>query len=58
VSSKGKPIILSTGMAALGEIEEALKTIRSGGAKDIILLHYVTSYPAKIEDVNLKAMLD
>jgi len=56
VSSKGKPIILSTGMATLGEIEEALKAIRSGGVKDIILLHCVTSYPAKIEDVNLKAI--
>jgi N-acetylneuraminate synthase/N,N'-diacetyllegionaminate synthase len=56
VSSKGKPIILSTGMATLGEIEEAIETIRSGGVKDIILLHCVTSYPAKIEDANLKAI--
>jgi N-acetylneuraminate synthase/N,N'-diacetyllegionaminate synthase len=56
VSSKGKPIILSTGMATLGEIEDALENIRSNGVKDVILLHCITSYPTKIEDINLKAI--
>ena len=56
IAKKGKPIILSTGMATLGEIEEALKIIRSEGVKDVILLHCVSNYPARIEDVNLRAM--
>jgi N-acetylneuraminate synthase/N,N'-diacetyllegionaminate synthase len=56
IAKKGKPIILSTGMTTLGEVEEALNVIRNGGVKDVILLHCVSNYPAKIEDVNLKAI--
>jgi len=56
IAKKGKPIILSTGMSTLGEIEEALDVIRSEGVEDIILLHCVSNYPARIEDVNLRAM--
>ena len=56
IARKGKSIILSTGMSTLGEIEEALEVIREEGVEDIILLHCVTSYPARLEDMNLKAM--
>jgi len=56
IARKGKPIILSTGMSTLGEIEEALEAIREGGTEEIILLHCVSSYPAKVEDMNLKAI--
>jgi N-acetylneuraminate synthase/N,N'-diacetyllegionaminate synthase len=56
MAKKGKPVILSTGMSTLGEINEALQVIKSEGIKDIILLHCITAYPAKVEDVNLKAM--
>lgn len=56
IARKGKPIILSTGMATLGEVEEALGVIRGEGSEDIVLLHCVTDYPAKIEDMNLRAM--
>jgi len=56
IARKGKPIVLSTGMANLGEIEEALEVIRKEGVEDVILLHCITSYPAKMEDMNLKAM--
>jgi N,N'-diacetyllegionaminate synthase len=56
VAKKGKPVILSTGMATLGEIEEALRVIRNQGTHDVVLLHCVTSYPAKVEDVNLRAI--
>ncbi len=56
IAKKGKPIILSTGMATLVEVEEALATIQMEGADDIVLLHCVSSYPAKIEDTNLRAM--
>jgi len=56
IARKGKPIILSTGMSTLGEVEEALNVIRSEGVKDVILLHCVSNYPAKIVEVNLRAM--
>jgi N-acetylneuraminate synthase/N,N'-diacetyllegionaminate synthase len=55
IAKKQKPMILSTGMATLGEIEEALRVIQQE-IKSIILLHCVSGYPAKIEDMNLKVM--
>jgi len=56
VAEKKKPIILSTGMSTLDEIEDALEIIRQKGVEDIVPLHCVTSYPAKIEDANLKVI--
>ncbi|MBA7481332.1 N,N'-diacetyllegionaminic acid synthase [subsurface metagenome] len=56
IARKRKPIILSTGMATREEVGEALEVIKQEGTDDIILLHCVSSYPAKIEDMNLKAM--
>ncbi len=56
IASKKKPIILSTGMATLSEIETALKAIKDSGTKEIALLHCVSNYPAKPEDINLLAM--
>jgi N-acetylneuraminate synthase/N,N'-diacetyllegionaminate synthase len=54
-----KPVILSTGMANLGEIEAALQVLSSEGLdrKDITVLHCNTEYPTPMLDVNLKAML-
>lgn len=54
----GKEVILSTGMADLGEIEDALDVlIQAGTSKDsITVLHATTEYPCPIEDVNLRAM--
>lgn len=54
-----KPIILSTGMANMKEIEEALEVLTSEGLSrnDITVLHCNTEYPTPMEDVNLKAML-
>jgi N-acetylneuraminate synthase/N,N'-diacetyllegionaminate synthase len=54
IAGKKKPIILSTGMSTYEEIEEALGTLRKSGAEEIVLLHCVTSYPARIEDANLR----
>jgi len=51
-----KPIILSTGASYLKEVEKALKVIKNTGTKDIVLLHCVSSYPARAEDFNLKAV--
>jgi N,N'-diacetyllegionaminate synthase len=59
VAQKNKPIILSTGMATLAEIREALKVLLDFGAQKeaITILHCNTEYPTPMEDVNLKAML-
>jgi N-acetylneuraminate synthase/N,N'-diacetyllegionaminate synthase len=57
IAKKKKPIILSTGMANLEEVREAIKTIKKAGNNKIILLHCTTSYPCPLEDVNLRAML-
>ena len=53
VASKGKPIILSTGIATLEDIELALKTIRNVGNNEIALLKCTSSYPAPLEEANL-----
>ncbi|EPC04187.1 hypothetical protein L861_02420 [Litchfieldella anticariensis FP35 = DSM 16096] len=52
----GKPVILSTGMSWLAEIETAVKTLDAAGAGEIILLHCVTEYPAPYAEINLSAM--
>jgi N-acetylneuraminate synthase len=56
VSSKGKPVILSTGMSYLSEVDEAVRVIRSSGCEQLALLHCVSNYPAAAQDVNLQAM--
>jgi len=56
IAKKKKTIILSTGMATLGDIEDALETIKSKGNKNIILLHCNTLYPTLPEIVNLNAI--
>jgi N,N'-diacetyllegionaminate synthase len=57
IARKGKPIILSTGMSTLGEVEEAVGVLQEAGAKELTLLHCVTEYPAPYDEVNLRAML-
>lgn len=56
IARTGKPVILSSGMADLTEIGDAVSVLRTGGAGGIVLLHCVTSYPAPIESLNLKVM--
>jgi pseudaminic acid synthase len=57
VAQTGKPIILSTGMATLEEIDHALEVLDKSGAGPTILLHCCSSYPAPLESINLNAML-
>ena len=52
-----KPIILSTGMATMGEVKEAVNCIKKMGNNNIVLLHCTSDYPCREEDVNLRAML-
>src|SRR5207245_2630357 len=56
VARKGKPIILSTGMSFLSEVDEAVRIIRRAGCEQLVLLHCVSSYPADPADANLLAM--
>ena len=56
LAKTGKPVVMSTGMCEMEEIEEAIKVLRDNGTKDIKLLHCNTEYPTPFEDVNLKAM--
>lgn len=60
IAAKGRPVIMSTGMSELPEIEAAMKVLEDGGLKreQIILLHCNTQYPTPMADVNLRAMLD
>ena len=59
IGSMGKPIIMSTGMATLDEVRNALNILLEAGAQknNITILHCNTEYPTPMEDVNLKAML-
>ena len=58
IGSQGKPVILSTGMANLGEIEAALTVLENAGTlrSQITVLHCTTEYPAPPEEVNLRAI--
>lgn len=53
VGRTGKPVLLSTGMATLGEVERALGTLRDAGAVAVVLLHCVSLYPCPPEAVHL-----
>jgi len=56
VASTGKPVIVSTGMASLSEIDEAVKTLKDNGAECVALLKCTSAYPAKPEDANLRTI--
>jgi pseudaminic acid synthase len=57
-ASKGKPIIISTGIATICDIEEVVKICRSVGNENIILLKCTSAYPAPLEDANLLTIPD
>lgn len=56
IAKRGKPIILSTGMADLSDIETALDIIYEQKNQDVILLHCAINYPPEYKDLNLRAM--
>ena len=57
-ASTGKPLIISTGMADVGEIEEAIQAALDGGCRELAILHCVSGYPAPAGDYNLRTIPD
>lgn len=57
IAKLNKHMIISTGMANLGEVEDAIEAIKQAGNNKISLLHCTSNYPTNYEDVNLKAMI-
>ncbi|BBG65035.1 N-acetylneuraminate synthase [Hydrogenimonas sp.] len=55
-ASKGRPMIISTGIATIGEIQDAVDICRSEGNNDIVLLKCTSAYPAPLEEANLKTI--
>lgn len=56
IAGTGKPVIISTGIAHLADIELALKTCREAGNENVILLKCTSAYPAPYEDINLRTI--
>jgi N-acetylneuraminate synthase len=56
IGGTGRPVILSTGMASLGEIEEAVTTLRGSGCGDLALLKCTSAYPASAAEMNLRTI--
>lgn len=56
VASTGKPVIVSTGMASLAELDETVRTLRENGCEDIVLLKCTSTYPASPENTNLNTI--
>jgi len=56
IGQTGKPVILSTGMAGLGDIERALETLQAAGCRQVALLHCAIGYPPSFQDLHLRAL--
>lgn len=56
IGTKHMPVILSTGMSSLADVEFSVRALRDGGAADFVLLHCTTNYPCPYDSVNLYAM--
>ncbi len=56
IAKTGKPVIMSTGMATIDEVRQAVDTLKEFGTTDITILHCTTNYPTPIEEANLNEM--
>lgn len=57
IGTKKLPVILSTGMSSLADVDMSISALKEGGATDITVLHCTTNYPCPYSEVNLKAMI-
>lgn len=56
IAQTGKPILMSTGISSLGDIDMAVKVLKENRAQEILLFHCISAYPAPMEDYNLNAL--
>lgn len=56
IAQQGQPVILSTGMATMAEVREAVEVLERGGVDELVLLHCTTDYPTATPDANLRTM--
>lgn len=56
VARKGRPLVISTGMASLGDVEQAVETVRGEGNEGVVLLHCVSIYPPDSQTIHLRNM--
>jgi sialic acid synthase SpsE len=56
VARTGKPMLISSGMASLGDIERALDTAAASGGRDLLVMHCAVNYPPRFADLNLRAI--
>lgn len=58
IAQTGKPLIISTGMANIEEIEDAINTARKNGCSELVVLHCISAYPAPVDQANLATIAD
>lgn len=56
VAGTGRPVIVSTGVASLPDVEQSLRVLHAAGCNDVALLHCISQYPADVADMNLRAL--
>lgn len=56
VAATGRPVLVSTGVASMSDIEQTVAVLRKGGCPDVALLHCISQYPANTSDMNLRAL--
>jgi N-acetylneuraminate synthase len=56
IASTKKPIVMSTGVSTLNDVKDSIRVLREAGAEDFVVLHCISSYPSKVEDMNVSAV--